>query len=143
MTTRVPAALRRAVIDRAANCCEYCRLSQPDYPFAFHIEHIITEKHGGQTALSNLALSCPDCNTYKGSDLSSVDWEGTEEITPLYNPRKHLWLDHFHPDNARISPLTSIGRATVFLLRLNDVQRLEDRMLLATLSRWPCGDNTT
>jgi hypothetical protein len=138
--THVPAALRRAVIERATNCCEYCRLGQVDYPFAFHIEHIIAEKHGGQTVLDNLALSCPDCNVYKGSDLSSIDWESGGDITALYNPRRHHWHDHFLAQAVRISPLTSIGRVTVFLLRLNDPQRLEDWVLLAALSRWPCGE---
>src|SRR4051812_28382155 len=100
--THVPVALRRAVIVRAGNCCEYCRLSQADYPFAFHSEHIIAEKHRGQTVLDNLALSCPDCNTFKGSNLTSIDWDETGEITPLYSPRSHRWLDHFQSDGARI-----------------------------------------
>ena len=35
--TYVPANLRREVVERAGNCCEYCLLSQGDYPFTFHV----------------------------------------------------------------------------------------------------------
>jgi hypothetical protein len=45
--TYISPQLRRAVIERAGNCCEYCRISQDDQFFAFEIDHIIAEKHGG------------------------------------------------------------------------------------------------
>jgi 5-methylcytosine-specific restriction endonuclease McrA len=37
------------------------------------VDHVIAEKHGGQTALDNLALSCTVRNRQKGSDISSID----------------------------------------------------------------------
>ena len=71
--TYVSAELRRQVIEAASNCCEYCRLSQDDYPFSFHMEHVISEKHGGETTFENLALSCPTCNLFKGSGIAGAD----------------------------------------------------------------------
>ena len=62
--TYVSTELRREVTDRAGSCCEYCKLAQVDYPFAFHVEHIISEKHNGGSEPDNLALSCPPCNAY-------------------------------------------------------------------------------
>lgn len=107
-------------------------------PIDFVIDHIIAEKHGGETAAHNLCLSCYWCNSYKGSDISSVDWAYGEAIVGLFNPRKHLWSDHFRLENARIQPLTAIGRVTVFLLRLNADERVKERKLLIALNIYPC-----
>ncbi len=50
----IDAALRRSVVARAGNCCEYCRIDQEENPFSFQIEHIVAEKHGGETVADNL-----------------------------------------------------------------------------------------
>ncbi len=134
--TRVNGELRRQVIERASGCCEYCLISREDRLMPFHVDHVIAEKHRGLTALNNLCLSCPNCNEYKGSDLASIDPE-TGEITPLFNPRKHRWNDHFKLNHAFIEPLTAEGRATVFLLRLNEPSRLSERELLIAEGRYP------
>lgn len=84
--TYISLELRRQVIERAGNCCEYCRLSQEDNTFSFQIDHVIAEKHEGETAFNNLSLSCPNCNNFKGSDIGSIDRE-TGRLTPLCNPR--------------------------------------------------------
>ena len=64
---------------------EYCLISEA-VSFAKHqIDHVIAEKHGGQTVEENLALSCTLCNKYKGSDIASID-NKTGEIFPLFNP---------------------------------------------------------
>lgn len=88
----ISADLRHKVIERAENCCEYCLLSQEDYLFPYHIDHIVAEKHAGKTQLDNLCLSCPVCNTFKGSDLGSLD-PATGEFSYLYNPRKQDGLN--------------------------------------------------
>jgi hypothetical protein len=75
MNSYVNAQLRGEIIERAGNCCEYCGISQEDQLFAFEIDPIIAEKHGGPTVSDNLCLSCPDCNAYKGSDIASIDWK--------------------------------------------------------------------
>lgn len=68
----VSAALRRLVIERAGDQCEYCQFPQAVALFTFEMEHIIAEKHDGITEADNLALSCPCCNRFKGSDLGSI-----------------------------------------------------------------------
>src|SRR5712692_524060 len=80
----IPTALRRLVVERASGRCEYCGLSEA-LAFAPHeLDHIIAQKHGGQTEADNLAFSCALCNKHKGSDVASVDPE-TGQIAPLYH----------------------------------------------------------
>lgn len=136
--TTVTTELRQMVTARAGYCCEYCRLGQDAAGFTFHIEHIVAEKHGGQSVYDNLALSCPQCNSFKGTDLSSIDWEGSGDIERLYHPRIDNWHDHFSLDGAYVVPLTAQGRVTVFLLRLNSPTRLLERELLIELGEYPC-----
>lgn len=54
MSQYIPDALRRLVVERAGHRYEYCRLSAIDSFFAFHIDHIISLKHGGTTTVENL-----------------------------------------------------------------------------------------
>jgi hypothetical protein len=129
--------LRRQVIERAGGCCEYCLLSQRNRPHSFHIEHIIAERHRGKTELKNLCLSCPRCNTLKGTDLASLDPKD-DKLTLLYNPRTQRWSEHFRLNGILIEPLTPEGRVTVFLLNLNSPQRLKERSLLLRLEQYPC-----
>jgi len=112
-------------------------MGQDDRSIDFAIDHVIAEKHGGETAEPNLCLSCYWCNSYKGSDLSSVDWTAGGQIVPLFNPRQQTWTEHFRLDGARIQPLTSTGRVTVYLLRLNADERLDERDLLLALGSYP------
>jgi hypothetical protein len=124
--THIPAALRRLVRERARDCCEYCLIPE-SVSFAPHwIDHIVAEKHGGKTEAENLANCCILCNQRKGSDLSSIDTE-TGNIVPLFHPRRDRWTDHFQFSGGRIEPLTPVGRATVFLLRMNAPDRIEER----------------
>lgn len=113
----VSVTLRREVIQRAGGCCEYCLSDTRDRGVDFAIDHVIAEKHGGPTQSDNLCLSCYWCNSFKGSDLSSVDWDGDSEITPLFNPRLDRWDDHFNLDGLRIVSLTAVGRVTAFLYK--------------------------
>ena len=111
MTARPSADLRRQVIRRAGNRCEYCLIHQDDAIASHQTDHVIADKHGGPTSLSNLALACILCNIRKGSDLSSVDPE-TNEVTPLFNPRTQIWEDHFRFEDTSIIGQTPVGRAT-------------------------------
>lgn len=125
----IPTEIRRVVRERANYCCEYCLIPEA-FTFASHeIDHIIARKHGGETTAENLALSCTICNQHKGSDLASIDPE-TGELTPLYNPRKHKWQEHFRIEDNQIIPLTAEGRVTVHLLQFNRQERIEERKLL-------------
>jgi hypothetical protein len=136
MTTRPPAELRRRVIERAGNSCEYCLLHQDFVASAHQVDHVISEKHGGSTSPDNLALSCTVCNRRKGSDIGSIDPQ-TGVLAPLFNPRTQTWSDHFTLEGLRILGLTSEGRATVELLKLNSPERLMERSELALAGRFP------
>lgn len=127
--TYVSAALREQIIERAGARCEYCQYPQASSLFAFKMEHVIAEKHGGRTELENLALACPFCNRAKGTDLGSIDPE-TGVLTAFYNPRKEVWSDHFILEGALIRPITPAGRVTVAILQLNNADRLTERELL-------------
>ncbi|MBC7810584.1 MAG: HNH endonuclease [Burkholderiales bacterium] len=135
--TYIGAELRRQVITRAGNCCEYCLLSQEDNFFTYHVDHVIPEKHEGETSIDNLALSCPSCNTFKGSDVGAFDRE-TGGLTPLFNPRTQVWEQHFRLNGAKIEALTPEGRVSVFLLRLNREDQLREREGLIKFNSYPC-----
>ena len=129
VTVYIPAEMRRLVYKRARGCCEYC-LTPEITEFSVHEnEHIIARKHGGATLADNLALSCAICNRRKSSDLAAIDPK-TGEVVRLFHPRRERWNKHFRLDDAHITPITSIGRATVNLLQFNTPDRLAERELL-------------
>ena len=125
--TYIPTALRREVIERAGNRCEYCLIRAEVAFFPHEVDHVIAEKHGGATDIDNLALACWRCNRHKGSDLTSFDPE-TRELSPLFNPRTQVWAEHFAYERERLVGLTPEGRTTVSLLRLNSEERLSERL---------------
>jgi hypothetical protein len=97
--------------------------------FPHEIDHIIAEKHDGETNADNLALTCWRCNRYKGSDLGSFDPE-TGNFSFLFNPRKQEWKLHFMFSEVMIIGLTPEGRTTVKLLQINSEERLAERKKL-------------
>ena len=115
---------RVLVRERAGNRCEYCQLHQDDSPLAtLHVEHIIPKKHSGSDDINNLALACIDCNLHKGSNLTGIDPE-TDEVTELFHPRRHRWMDHFVLKGIYIIGKTAIGRTTVRVLSMNTDDQL-------------------
>jgi hypothetical protein len=130
----VPGPLRRRTRERAAGRCEYCLLAEDDAFFPHEPDHIISVKHGGASTMENLAWSCFDCNRFKGSDIASYD-AVTQALVPLFHPRKHRWNEHFLLAEGQILPLTSIGRVTAALLKLNLPQRAEVRKILEKIRR--------
>ena len=136
MATHISSALRQFVEERANNTCEYCLLNQLFSMYKHEIDHVIAVKHGGKTIADNLVLACLPCNRYKGSDLTSIDpLKG--EIVPLFNPRQQDWLAHFQLQGSSIVGMTAIGRTTVFLLRMNDSDRLKLRYSLIAQGVYP------
>lgn len=126
--TYISTALRNLVYQRAQGLCEYCLIDE-EISFAKHqIDHVIAEKHGGQTVAENLALSCAVCNKYKGSDIASIDGE-TDAIVPLFNPRTDVWNEHFRIENGIFIGLTPNARATIRLLQINNAARIEERKI--------------
>ena len=131
-----PTALRQIVSDRAKGKCEYCRLDQDFSIYSHEVDHIIAVKHGGKTIVENLALSCLPCNRHKGSDFATFD-PLSGEIIQLFNPRTQIWSEHFRLDNGQIFGITATGRATVFLLKLNEPNRLQIRQVLMAQGLYP------
>lgn len=85
------------------------------------IEHLVPVAKGGSSEESNLWLSCPLCNRHKGDRTDAVDPE-TGESVALFNPRLHVWAEHFRwsADGIRILGITPVGRATVAALHLSN-----------------------
>ena len=132
--------LAALVRQRANGRCEYCLLPSRAMLPPFHIEHVVARQHGGETCLENLAFACGRCNRKKGPNLAGIDPnEGT--LTPLFNPRAHLWSTHFEvdprPSGIEIRGKTAIGRTTVLVLGLNDEMRIWVRTKLWQERIWP------
>ena len=130
------AATRALVRQRAGNRCEYCLLRQEQSGLAHHIEHIRAKQHGGPDHPDNLALACNRCNSHKGPNLTGID-PVSEELVPLFHPRRDAWTDHFELQGARIDGLTPSGRTTVHVLAMNDERRLERRTELIARGEFP------
>jgi len=129
MTLELPERLRRLVIDRAGNRCEYCLLPQTAAFHRHEPDHIVPQQHGGVTEESNLALACMRCNRYKGPNVGSID-PITNRLVPFFNPRIDDWKEHFELEGGIIHPLTPEARVTVKILRLNDEARVIERIRL-------------
>jgi hypothetical protein len=130
--------LKKNVMDRANQLCEYCKSPANFSPDPFCIEHIIPQSKGGETLPENLALSCYGCNNHKYNKIYAVDIT-TGNTVLLFNPRKNAWNEHFRwNENAtKIIGLTSHGRATVDELKLNREQLQNLRKLLFEAGEHP------
>ncbi|MGL4609625.1 MAG: HNH endonuclease [Trueperaceae bacterium] len=134
--TYISAELRKLVRERARNLCEYCLIHEDDTHFGCQVDHIISEKHSGQTEADNLAYACTFCNQHKGSDIASIVQE-TKALVRLFNPRSDNWREHFRLEQNHILSLTDIGKVTVQLLRFNDTDRIFERQELNAAGRYP------
>jgi HNH endonuclease len=132
----IPASLRRSVIQRAKNRCEYCGISQVGQVATFHIDHIVPIVAGGNTAEENLALACVSCSLRKGARQEIEDWE-TGKVVKVFNPRQQAWEKHFVWNDLQIIGLTATGRATIEALDLNRPNMLIIRAEEKFLGRHP------
>ena len=98
-------------------------------------DHVIAIKHRGPTVESNLAYSCAMCNSFKGTDLSSID-STTGSLVRLFNPRLDDWPTHCEIIGGRIVGLTPEGRVTVELLQMNRPDMVQLRRFLAASGRF-------
>jgi hypothetical protein len=128
--------LQQIVWKRATARCEYCHLPSEADIISFCIDHVTPRKHGGSTVVENLALACALCNRYKLDNLSGID-PLTSTITPLFNPRREVWNEHFAWSGSKVLGLSAAGRATIDVLRINLVQRIRHRDLLISLGKFP------
>jgi hypothetical protein len=126
--------LRSLVRARAGGACEYCRLVELATGVTFHLEHILPRSQGGETALANLALSCPGCNLSKAERIVAPDRQG--QFQRIYNPRGFDpaslgWHLHFMLERASglIVARSTVGEATIDALAMNDHLRVYARLL--------------
>ncbi|MGE0608949.1 MAG: HNH endonuclease [Pirellulales bacterium] len=124
-------SLLELIWERARRRCEYCLFPAAHAWLPFQIDHVIAEKHGGVTAAENLALSCYYCNSFKGPNIAGIDPDGEPDIAvQLFHPRKDEWPDHFEWNEGVLVGITSTGRATISVLRINDLEAIEFRRML-------------
>ncbi|MBI1923868.1 HNH endonuclease [Candidatus Poribacteria bacterium] len=116
----IPSALRRLVVERAGQRCEYCQMPAEESPDIFELEHVIAHAKGGPTTADNLAFACPGCNRYKGVRSHARHLQ-TGHRVPLFNPRRQRWERHFawSSDGTQIMGRTATGQATIDVLRMN------------------------
>lgn len=130
MSKKISKSLRLAAAKRANNCCEYGHIPHIDSYYGFQVDHIVSRKHGRKTVLTNLAYACPDCNSYKGTDLGTY-LTSSLIITRFFHPRLDKWEDHFQTDHSGlIFALTDIGNATIKIFQINHPDRIIERQLL-------------
>lgn len=127
---------RQQVWDRAEGCCEYCQLPQTASVLPHEIDHIRSQKHHGTSAVSNLALACFYCNSFKGANVAGYD-PTTDQLHPLFDPRQHVWDEHFAWQEAALTGQTPIGRTTIEVLRINLPERIEHRRRLIEAGVFP------
>lgn len=132
----IPSNLRRIVLERSGNRCEYCHLSQVGQEATFHIDHITPVSAGGETISDNLALACVSCSLRKGARQAAVDSVTQLEVS-LFNPRRDSWSEHFRWEGARLESLTAIGRCTINALSMNRPLILDIRSEEIALKRHP------
>jgi hypothetical protein len=127
--SRPDRATESLVRTRAKGVCEFCHFPEHLADTPFQIDHVIAEKHGGQTDPSNLAYACFYCNSYKGPNVAGVDPE-TSEVLRLFNPRVDDWRYHFKWDGPKLVGLTPLARATIQTLRINQPDAISARTAL-------------
>jgi hypothetical protein len=133
---RVPSSLRDSVRHRANDTCEYCQMPQALYRSSFQPDHIIAETHGGSTTAGNLCWTCFHCNLHKGTNLSGIDPK-TGKRAWLLNPRRMKWSRHFRWDGPILAGRTSVGRATIEVLKINDEDYVQTRAALMSEGLFP------
>ena len=125
-------SVRQFVFDRADLRCEYCRLAQAFHELPFQIEHIIAKKHMGDDGDQNLALSCYNCNAFKGPNIAGIDPQ-PQQLTRLFHPRRDRWEEHFSWVGCELFGSTDVGRTTIEVLRINNDENIALRRLLLSL----------
>ncbi len=133
----IPTSLQRRVRARAADRCEYSRISQLNQEATFHVDHVVPRAAEGETVIDNLALACVSCSLRKGARTTAIDRE-TGGLIEIFHPRSDSWSEHFEVGvTCEIFGRTSAGRATVVLLRMNRPVAVAIRREENACDRWP------
>jgi hypothetical protein len=117
----LPTDLRERLLEADNRHCAYCYTTEANTGQPMTVDHIIPQVRGGETTFENLCFACRRCNEYKGSTTSAPD-PLTGETVLLFHPRQQTWAEHFQWDEpgTLLVGLTTVGRATVVALNMND-----------------------
>ncbi|HTK76728.1 MAG TPA: hypothetical protein VL371_15780 [Gemmataceae bacterium] len=78
-----------------------------------------------------MLVLCP-VQRAQGTNATGYD-PATDELVALFNPRADRWADHFAWDGPLFIGKTTTARATIDMLRINQVDRVDHRRVsLAT-----------
>jgi 5-methylcytosine-specific restriction endonuclease McrA len=129
--------VKQAIRERANYVCEYCHSPERLSANRFTIDHVIPKSLGGSDQIANLALACRRCNQRRYNFVAGFDPE-TQEIVPIFNPRRQKWEDHFVwvDQGLVIKGITPTGRATCIRLDLNDTRYPENDSIRETRRFW-------
>ena len=121
MSTYIPENLRTQIAQHDQKRCCYCLTTEANSGIPMTHDHILPVSKGGDTSFENICLACRSCNEFKGEATEAED-PVTGDTVKLFNPRTSEWDDHFTwtPDGTRIEGFTSVGRATIVRLRMNN-----------------------
>lgn len=138
MANRLTETQRKEVFARAKGFCKYCLSPEKYSNSTFEVEHIHPISRGGETIFTNLALSCSGCNKYKSHRTKALETQSGETVS-FYHPRQDVWKKHFKwsADFTQIIGLTSTGRVTIQVLKLNRKNFLNLRTLLRLYGEHP------
>jgi hypothetical protein len=130
--------LKQLTYERANRLCEYCKSPANISSQPFVVEHIFPKSKGGESIQENTALSCQGCNNYKYNKTTGIDGLTGKEAA-LFNPRKQNWSAHFawSNDTTEIIGLTTTGRVTSDVLKLNRIELRNLRRLLTNAGKHP------
>jgi hypothetical protein len=116
-------ATKELVRRRSGGRCEYCHLPEEHVATPFCVEHVVAKQHRGRDNPSNLAYACIRCNLHKGPNLTGIDPK-SNKLTRLFNPRRGSWAKHFRLAGANLVGRTAVGRTTIYVLNMNEPERL-------------------
>ena len=131
-------SLRKRLKDRAQYLCEYCLSPESFCPTYYEGDHITPVSAGGDNAFENFANACGGCNNNKSNATHAID-PSIGQSVPLYNPRIHVWEDHFcwNDTYTLMEGISPIGRATIPKLKLNREEVVNLRTLLVSAGLHP------
>jgi hypothetical protein len=132
----ISVSLRQRVRLRAGGRCEYCHSPEKVSAARFEIDHTLPRSLGASDNFDNLALACQRCNGNRHNFILAID-PLTQVQVATFNPRIHLWADHFQwsQEGCYILGLSAIGRATVVRLDMND-ELHNDAAILEARAAW-------
>lgn len=134
----IPHAVRERVRNSAGHRCGYCHAPQSLVLGPLEIEHIIPTGLDGSDDESNLWLACRMCNSAKSDHVSGIDPLTGQQVS-LFNPRTDDWNSHFcwNETADEILGQSSVGRATIEVLQLNDAAMIGLRITWIYFDKFP------